>query len=283
MVCILGIELTICILSYLRPHLVENCIDKAHRHTRTPHKFLVLHDGPEPLPEMSFGYGNPDVEVVNLDEWIPESEKKKLMVDMVETPYFTKLDCDMEVKPWGIDYELETLMNGPEILGAVSSLRTIDEKVPRFCGVANFHKLFGCIVANQFTVKSLIREANKYDWRKNTIFRDFVAEGLCTFKTEMFNDVAYDPQYEIGYGHQDLFLQMQEKGWKAGALPYLYFNEIKEGNTHKSTDFLERLTRARAYFRRKWNLEFADAYSTDFKPRSVYRLFNYYGKVKARL
>ena len=276
-------ELTICIPSYLRPQLVKNCIDKAHRHTSTPHKFLVIHDGPEPLPEMSFDYGNPDVEVINLDEWIPESEKRNLMVSMVETPYFTKLDCDLEVLPSGINYELRSLKDGPDELGAVSSLRSIDGIVPRFCGVGNFQRFFGCIIVNQFTVKHLLKETTKYNWRTQIIFRDIVALGLTTFKTEMFQDVAFDPQYDMGYGHPDLFLQMQEEGWKAGIVPCLHFNEIKKGDTHKGSVFIERLARARIHFKKKWGLEFADAYSTDLKPRIVYNLFNYYGKVKARL
>ena len=269
------IEVTIWIFSHSRPEMVQRCLELAHENTHIPHRLVVFHDGPDPIHIKE--KEDMDVETWVFDERLSIGRKKDLMVKNTRTPYLTKLDCDIETDPFGIDMEVLQLNEGPDDLGAVSSLRRINGVEPRFCGVGHFINAFGCIWVEHIPVKKIRSHA------PDLFYGEMVAEGLCTFKMKMFKEVYYDPEYELGYSHPDLFLQMKAKGWKTATLPYMFFNEVKGDYVNLREKRRDYLDQSRALFYQKWGLKFADAYAQETRPRLFYRLNSLLGKVWARL
>lgn len=177
-------ELTVVVFHYMREESLRNCLRHLEENTVTPYRLVVMREDGERMPI---------------------GEKKAKMMEHIDTPYFTKLDNDMMVKRFAIDYQLQTIKLHEE-LGACSGLIKQNGCVPKHVGIGDLKRVGNYIIR----IRPKISKFN----RENIVYGDYFPEGATTYRTEAFQTIHFDPLYDIGYSHWDTITQFWLSGWR---------------------------------------------------------------------
>lgn len=235
---------TVCIPHVSREKLLRMCIKSILENVGLPYRIIILQDGKRPL-----SFIDEKIQVIYTGSEITGlAFKRKKFAELVETKYLFALDNDILVRPKSLETQVEALERNQE-LAAVSGIAIRKGKYPYFPGVSDF-KIIG-----KFIIKKNYSLFNVLASEEPLFEADFIPIGYTTFRMEALKDILFDPEYEIGYEHLDIFLQLYLTGWKCA----LHRKSIFEDVGYKSPrEYLRqrfsstRIQASRRHFIRKW-------------------------------
>jgi len=242
-------RVTICILHFLRHGLLEQCLQTLKRNVKIPYKVVVINDGPDPLI-----YPDRKIRIVNFTKKMKIGEKKRICMEFVDTEYWCKLDNDIMVQPGALEAQVRMLDIEPD-LGVVSGITFRHGQSPHYFGAANF-KILGQYLIK---IRQPLCKILKWGQEGRLLYFDHVPEGHTTFRTEIFDDVSFDPNITLGYSHWDIFLQLYFTDWKAVIHPQSFFDHRHDESgeryqSFRSKEWYKLIREGREYFIKKWGL-----------------------------
>jgi len=223
-------DLTVFVFHYMRGELLERCLSSIKRNVSVPHHLVVLNDPPNGR--------------------LPIGEKKAKMVELCETPFFTKLDNDMLVHPMAVELQLEALKNRPGL--AICSGITLQNGVlPKYLGVARFRQV------GRYLMK--LRPKSEEILRSELYYADLLPTGHTTWRLEAFKELCFDERYDLGYSHWDTCTQIWLSKWRGAVHTRSLFDHRHSDSPHAyhkfhDEDRLRILWESRRNFIDKWGL-----------------------------
>jgi hypothetical protein len=199
--------------------------------------------------------------------------KKSKMLEIIDTPYFTKLDNDIIVYPGALEAEVEALESNLD-LAACSGMTLQEGRLNRFIGVAHFKKI------GIYLMK--LRPLTTDIMQKKLYYADLIPEGHTTFRTKAFKYLSFDPTYDLGYSHWDIAVQIWKSPWKCAVRTDAFFDHRHRESPPAYNQFhdIERmkiLRESRRLFIEKWGLHPVE-YNERTVPGMILHLANTLGE-----
>ncbi len=212
-------KVTVCIPHVLRDELLRMCLKSVMDNVSLPYRVIIIADGKRRL-----FFTDDRIEVIYTGlERSGLAAKRKQFAELVETKYLFALDDDILVQPGSLEAQVQALERNPE-LAAVSGLAFEKGKFPYFPGVSDFKIIGNFLVRKQYSLFHVFAS-------EGDLFEaDYIPIGYTTFRMEALEDVFFDPEYDIGYEHLDIFLQLYFTKWRCAVHKKSLFEDVK----HKS-------------------------------------------------
>lgn len=237
-------KVTVCIPHVSRDELLRRCLKSVMDNVSLPYRVIIIADGKSPL-----FFTDDRIEVIRTGlERTGLGFKRQQFKELVETKYLFALDNDIMVLPGSLEAQVQALEKNPE-LAAVSGLAFEKHRFPYFPGVSDFKIIGKYLIKKNYSLFHIL--ASKGDLFK----ADYIPIGYTTFRMDALEDVSFDPEYEIGYEHLDIFLQFSLTKWRCAVHKKSLFENI----AHKSPrEYLKqrrsstRIETSRRHFIEKW-------------------------------
>lgn len=224
----------------MRENLLRKCLQALKNNVRIPYNVIIINSGKHPL-----SLQDERIHVVNDPRRKGLGAKRQRFAEIVETEFLFSLDNDMIVWPRSLEVQIEALDENPH-LAAVSGLHFTRRG---FCGVADF-EIEGSTIRKRMYDLVEILDSN------NDLFEaDFISIGHTAFRMKAVEDIAFDPNYGIGYEHLDTFLQLYYTDWKCVVHKKSWFTHLASSSPKEYMHLRRKATRIKAsrkHFIKKW-------------------------------
>ena len=237
-------KVTVCIPHVSREKLLRMCLKSVMDNVSLPYRVIVIHDGKRP-----FSFRDERIQVVCTGlEKTGLGFKREQFAELVDTKYLFALDNDMLVQPGSLKAQVQALERNPK-LAAVSGLAFKKGRFPYFPVVSDFKIIGNLLMKKQYSLFHILAS-------EGDLFEaDYIPIGYTTFRMEALEDVSFDPEYEIGYEHLGIFLQLYFTKWRCAVHKKSLFEDVKYKSPGEYLKWRRSSTRIEASRRRfieKW-------------------------------
>jgi hypothetical protein len=194
----------------------------------------------EKLYELEYEF---DLNVYNFENPTGIAPSGKEIINDINEEYFIQVPSDYEM-PQNASV-LKEILNKRQSLAGVGVLLADIHLNRVFSCAADLHEYNGNLYREIKGQKNMERVAGHpfIEFEYNTF------TGM--FRRKAFDDYNYDPNYEVGREHVDLYFGLNKNGWKFGTCPAVVFNHDHEENEEYS-ERRYNLTKPTEYFLEKW-------------------------------
>lgn len=243
-------DITVGVKSFLRTDRIDKCLSSMRG--KGFREVIVADDGPIDQKKRKV-YDKHKKElplkVLELERDTGISYGRNRAFRESDTPYFLLLDDDQEING-GIGL-LRRILEENEEIGGVSGFWR--ESKGLRCSACNLHEYKHTIVKDADSPK-YVYESDDYSFY---VFDQINNSTL--FRSEVIEDISWDPFYKIGREHEDFYLNHKRNSeWKFAVTPNVIINHYPSSNNSSYSDNFrsndDRLQRSRNYFRKKWSI-----------------------------
>ncbi len=227
-----------------RPITARRCLESLKLHVDFPSNNLVL-ISPEHIDLIEWCVSNNFT--VYLGRIIPIIKAKHFVMSQVLTEFAYLMDCD-----WEAHTSFGGLLNQME---KDPQLGVIAPKMFR----TPTRQLLGSFIRDEgdFWKRLKIQPTMVTDPNKSIYYVDYTTLSSLLIRMSMYEEYPFDPNYGMGFAHEDWFLQLLRTEWKKAVYKYSVcssneFNKESPGWYRNLRHRPDLVAKSELYFQEKW-------------------------------
>jgi len=257
------VRVTVCIPHVMRENLLRKCLQSLNENVSLPYRVIIINSG------RRLSFQDEEILVVNDPERKGIGAKRQLFAELVKTEYMFFLDNDMIVYPGSLEAQIRALDENLQ-LAAVSGL--CFQKGKFHSTIADFKFIGDKVVKQTYSFEEILAS------KRDLFEADFIPIGHTTFRMKAVKDIAFDPNYEIGYEHWDTFMQLYYTDWKCAVHKKSWFSHLQHESPReylRIRNKASRIEKSRKYFIEKWGYHPSIAFETKRKKGAMLKVLSY--------